>query len=111
MAPFAREFAEPLHYKLYGVLCDHGESAGSGHYNVDMLHPNEDSGNGEGWLHIDDEAVRAVGHEDVFGEHGNERVDDPVCLYAILLSYSYWDMMHDSLLAFTHTLEDVLSLL
>ena len=84
MAPFARESAEPLHYKLYGVLYDHGESAGSGHYNVDVLHPNEDSGNGEGWLHIDDEAVRA-GERSVYS-------------YAILLSYSYWDMMHDGLL-------------
>jgi ubiquitin carboxyl-terminal hydrolase 10 len=82
MAPFARESAEPLHYKLYGVLYDHGESAGSGHYNVDVLHPNEDSGNWEGWPHIDDEAVKAVGHEDVFGEHNNERVDDR-CAYML----------------------------
>jgi ubiquitin carboxyl-terminal hydrolase 10 len=78
MAPVAGkskgQSVEPVHYKLYGVLYHHGESAGSGHYTVDVLHPNGESGE-EVWLNIDDEAVSAVGHEDVFGEHDNERVD------------------------------------
>ncbi|KAI0268035.1 hypothetical protein BGY98DRAFT_354986 [Russula aff. rugulosa BPL654] len=34
--------SEPPHYKLYGVLCHHGESVGSGHYTVDILHLNRD---------------------------------------------------------------------
>jgi ubiquitin carboxyl-terminal hydrolase 10 len=76
VAPVSGESAEPVHYKLYGVLYHHGESVGSGHYTVDVLHPNEDSSGGEGWLRIDDEAVRAVQHEDVFGAHDNEQVDD-----------------------------------
>jgi ubiquitin carboxyl-terminal hydrolase 10 len=82
MAPVAGISEEPVHYKLYGVLYHHGESAGSGHYTVEVLHPNEDSGSGEAWLYIDDEAVGAVRHEDVFGGQGNERVDDR-CAYML----------------------------
>ncbi|KAF8467097.1 hypothetical protein DFH94DRAFT_639094 [Russula ochroleuca] len=82
MASVSGKSAEPAHYKLYGVLYHHGESASSGNYTVDVLHPNEDSSGGEGWLHIDDEAVRAVRHEDVFGAHDNERVDDR-CAYML----------------------------
>ena len=59
MAPVAGKSAEPVHYKLYGVLYHQGESAGSGHHRVDVLHPDEDSGSVEVWLHIDDEAVSA----------------------------------------------------
>jgi ubiquitin carboxyl-terminal hydrolase 10 len=82
MAPVAGKSAEPVHYKLYGVLYHHGESAGSGHYTVDVLHPNEDGDGGEGWLHIDDEVVCAVRHEDVFGGRDNERVDGR-CAYML----------------------------
>ena len=82
MTPTARTSAEPARYKLYGVLYHHAESARSGHYTVDVLHPNEDGGNGEAWLHIDNEAVRAVRNEDVFGGHGDERVDDK-CAYLL----------------------------
>ncbi|KAH9972228.1 hypothetical protein BJV77DRAFT_1154981 [Russula vinacea] len=57
MAPFAGKSVEPVHYKLYGVLYHHGKSAGSGHYTIDVLHQNGGSGNGEVWLHIDDEAI------------------------------------------------------
>ena len=75
MAPVSGKSAEPEHYKLYGVLYHHGESVSSGHYTVDVLHLNRDSVSGESWLRIDDEAVSAVRHEDVFGGHNNERVD------------------------------------
>jgi ubiquitin carboxyl-terminal hydrolase 10 len=81
MAPAAGSSAEPAHYKLYGVLYHHGDSAGSGHYTVDVLHPNgKDSGSEETWLHIDDEIVSAVRQEDVFWD--NERVDER-CAYML----------------------------
>ena len=76
MAPVARKSVEPVHYKLYGVLYRDGETAGSGSYTVDVLHPNKDDGTGGAWLHIDDEAVSVVRHEDVFGGQSNERVDN-----------------------------------
>ena len=83
MAPVSGKSAEAVHYKLYGVLYHNGESARSGHYTVDVLHPSGgDSGGGEVWLHIDDEAVDAVGHEDVFGGDDNERVDNQ-CAYML----------------------------
>ena len=73
-----------MHYKLNGVLYHHDESAGGRHYSVDVLHENGESSDGEVWLHIDDEAVSAVRHEDVFGGRGreNERVDD-ACVYML----------------------------
>jgi hypothetical protein len=37
---------------------------------------NGNGGDGEGWLHIDDEAVSAVRHEDVFGGHDSGKADD-----------------------------------
>ena len=40
MTPVAGESAEPAHYKFYGVLYHHGESEGSRHYTVDVLHTN-----------------------------------------------------------------------
>ncbi|KAF8484498.1 hypothetical protein DFH94DRAFT_235293 [Russula ochroleuca] len=79
MAPAAEKFAEPVHYKLFGVLYHHGESPSIGHYTVDVLHPNGDRGSEEAWLHIDDEAVNA---EDVFGGHDNELVDGR-CAYML----------------------------
>ena len=80
MASVAGKFAEPVHYKLYGVLYHHGQSASSGHYTVDVLQPN--GGGGEAWLHVDDEAVSVVQHEEVFGGHNNERGDDR-CAYML----------------------------
>lgn len=68
--------AQPRSYALYGVLYHHGVSAIGGHYTVDVLHPNGNGGHGEGWLHIDDETVRTVQHEDVFGGHDNGQTDD-----------------------------------
>ena len=82
MAPVVGKSAESVNYKLYGVLYHYGESAVSGHYTVDVLHPDKDNISEEGWLHIDDEAVRAVRHEEVFGGHSNERVDDR-CAYVL----------------------------
>ena len=82
MAPVAGKSPEPVQYKLHGVLYHHGESAGSGHYTVDVLHQNGDSSNTEAWLHIDDDAVSVVRHEDVFGREENERVDDG-CVYML----------------------------
>jgi ubiquitin carboxyl-terminal hydrolase 10 len=81
MAPVAGKFKEVVRYKLYGVLYHHGESAGGGHYTVDVFHPNGDSGGGEAWLHIDDEDVSAVRHEDVFRDHDNERVEIYMLFY------------------------------
>jgi ubiquitin carboxyl-terminal hydrolase 10 len=85
MEPAAGTSAQLAHYKLYGVLYHHGESAGSGHYTVDVLRKNGDGDSGEGWLHVDDEAVSAVRHEDVFGDHENERADDG-CAYMLFYS-------------------------
>ena len=81
MAPIAGKSVESAHYKLHGVLYHHGESAGSGHYTVDVLHPKGDSGSGETWLRIDDEVMGSVRHEDVFG-HDNEWMDGQ-CAYML----------------------------
>ena len=88
MVPTGRQPAKPAHYTLRGVLYHHGESAGGGHYTVDVLHPNSDgeAGDSEVWLHIDDEAVSPVRDEDVFGEHGTdsaERAADEGCAYLL----------------------------
>ena len=82
MATVSEKSAEPVNYKLCGVLYHHGKSVGSGYYTVDVLHSNEDNSSGETWLHIDDEAVSAVRHEDMFGGHENERGDDR-CAYML----------------------------
>jgi ubiquitin carboxyl-terminal hydrolase 10 len=82
MVPVAGKSAESAHYRLYGVLYHHGKSAGRGHYTVSVLHPNGDSGVEDAWMHIDDEIVRAVGHEEVFGGPDNEREDDQ-CAYML----------------------------
>ncbi|KAI0267533.1 hypothetical protein BGY98DRAFT_408494 [Russula aff. rugulosa BPL654] len=83
MAPTAQRPSEPPHYKLYGVLYHHGESADSGHYTVDVLHSNGEGDTGECWLRIDDEVVTRMRHEDVFGEHGAERAADEQCAYLL----------------------------
>ena len=85
MVPNAQRPSDPPHYKLYGVLYHHGESAGCGHYTADVLHSNGDGDTGEIWLHFDNEAASPVRYEDVFGEHGTERVADERC--ANLLFY------------------------
>ena len=74
---------EPAHYKLYGVLYHHGDSASTKHYTVDVRHPNEDGSNGETWMHIDNEVVSVVRNEDVFGGHDSDQVDDR-CAYMLL---------------------------
>ena len=82
MVPNAQRPSSSPQYKLYGVLYHHGESVGSGHYTVDVLHPNGDGDTGDVWLHIDDEVVTRMGHEDVFGEHG-EWVTEERCAYLL----------------------------
>ena len=86
MVPDVQPRSESPHYKLYGVLYHHGESAGNGHYTLDVLRPNGDGDTGEDWLHIDDEVVTRMRHEDVFGEDGTERAAEERCAY--LLFYS-----------------------
>jgi ubiquitin carboxyl-terminal hydrolase 10 len=83
MVPTVRQSAKPAHYTLCGVLYHHGESASGGHYTVDVLHPNGDGDTGRIWLHINDEAVTPVRHEDVFGEHGTDRAADGRCAYLL----------------------------
>ncbi|KAI0264779.1 hypothetical protein BGY98DRAFT_1039472 [Russula aff. rugulosa BPL654] len=72
MMPTSQRPSEPPHYKLYG-----------GHYTVDVLHQNGDGDAGEVWLHIDDEAVTRMRHEDVFGGHRTERSADEQCAYLL----------------------------
>jgi hypothetical protein len=49
----------------------------SQHYTVDVLHLNGNrKGSGEAWVHIDDETVRAMQHEDVFGTFDDKRADN-----------------------------------
>jgi ubiquitin carboxyl-terminal hydrolase 10 len=79
MSPVAAKSAEPVQYKLYGVLYHHGESASSGHYTVDVLSP---IGDNNSWLRIDNKAARLVQHEDMFGGHGNGQGDD-TCAYML----------------------------
>jgi ubiquitin carboxyl-terminal hydrolase 10 len=83
MVPNAQPPSGPPHYELYGVLYHHGDSAGGGHYTIDILHPNGDGNTEEDWLHIDDEVVTRMGHEDVFGEHSTERAAKEQCAYLL----------------------------
>ena len=87
MVPDAQQSLEPPHYKLYGVLYHHGESAGCGHYTVDVLHPNRDGDAGL-WLHIDDKTVSPVRHEDVFGERGTKRAAYEWCAYLLFYCHT-----------------------
>jgi ubiquitin C-terminal hydrolase len=83
MAPTAGQPEVPARYTLYAVLYRH---ASGGHYTVDVLHPNAHGGSRGGgeetWLHIDDESVSTVRHEDVFGRNENEWADDR-CAYLL----------------------------
>ena len=81
MAPVAEKSVEPPRYKLYGVLYHHGQLADSGHYTVDVLQ-SEGGGSVESWMHVDNEAVSAVQHGDVFGGGDNENEDDR-CAYML----------------------------
>lgn len=83
MVPDAQGSSKPPHYKLYAVLYHEGESAGSGHYSVDVLHQNGDGDSGEGWLHIDNEAVSLMKHEDMIGEDGTEQAAVERCAYLL----------------------------
>ena len=83
MVPTVGESAKPGNYTLCGVLYHHGESASGGHYTVDVLHSNGDGDTAKIWLHIDDESVSPVRYEDVFAEHGTDRVADKWCAYLL----------------------------
>ena len=83
LAPVAGKSAEPVHYRLYGVLYHHGKSAGGGHYTVDVLHRNGDGGTRGAWLHVGDEVVSVVRPEDVFGSGDDEWLDDR-CAYILI---------------------------
>jgi ubiquitin carboxyl-terminal hydrolase 10 len=74
---------QPANYTLCGVLYHHGESAGGGHYTVDVLHPNTDGDTGEGWLHIDNEGVSPMRHDDVSREHDTGQAADEGCAYLL----------------------------
>jgi ubiquitin carboxyl-terminal hydrolase 10 len=87
MAPTAGQPSFPARYTLYGVLYHEGTSASGGHYTVNVLHPNAHNGGGGAWLHVDDETVRTVRHEDVFGRHGEERTDDR-CAYMLFYRHA-----------------------
>lgn len=50
---------------------------------MDVLHPIRHRDSEDDWLHIDDETVSKLRHEDVFGRHGDEQVDDR-CAYLLL---------------------------
>jgi ubiquitin carboxyl-terminal hydrolase 10 len=82
MAPGASQSVVPARYTLYGVLYHHGKSAGGGHYTVNVHHPNAHGGSEDVWLHIDDETVSSLRHEDMFGGHEIELVDDR-CAYLL----------------------------
>jgi ubiquitin carboxyl-terminal hydrolase 10 len=83
MVPTSQRPSKPPHYKLHGVLYHDGESAGSGHYTVDVLHQNGDGDAGEVWLRIDDETATRMRHEDVFGEDDTKRAADERCAYLL----------------------------
>ena len=82
MAPNFGKSAESAHYKLCGVLYHHSESTGSGHFTVDVLHPNGDTSSEDSWMRIDDEVVSAVRHDEVYCGYDNEWVDDR-CAYML----------------------------
>jgi ubiquitin carboxyl-terminal hydrolase 10 len=76
----AHRHGPPAKYKLYGVIYHHGVTATGGHYTLDVLHPNASSvaagpggfntprPGGEGWVRFDDESVRRLKVEEVFGK-------------------------------------------
>ena len=47
-------------YKLFAVVCHHGERATGGHYSADVFHIGMSS-----WLRIDDQNIKTVSHSDV----------------------------------------------
>ena len=82
IAPVSRKSAEPAHYRRHEVLYHHGERAGNGHYMIDVLNQNGNGGVEKTWARIDNKVVSAERHEDLFGGHGNERVDD-LCVFML----------------------------
>lgn len=90
----ARRPAQPVKFKLFAgehpgfymlsidsynflVVYHHGQSAGGGHYTLDVLHPNRNADLSikarEGWIRIDDELVSDLRTQDVFGSDLDDR--------------------------------------
>ena len=67
------------------MLYRHGESAGSGHYTVDVYSRTEAATQGKfGWT-----AVGPMRYEDVLREHGTEQATDKLCVYFYFVRYNH----------------------
>ena len=64
------------------VLYHHGHSAAGGHYTLDVLHASREKG-GEAWMRIDDEVVRGVGPQEVFGAEEDAGEGEGRCAYLL----------------------------
>ncbi|CAG8438115.1 8878_t:CDS:10 [Diversispora eburnea] len=69
MAP-SRKSNVAIEYQLFGVVYHHGNSAGGGHYTVDVLrHDNE-------WIHIDDSTISPISEGEVSVDGSSNQSSD-----------------------------------